>query len=171
MTNQEDKTDNVFSRRATRIVMGVFAWIILVSIGSGVWDILFKPGINSVGQFITGLSSQIDNAVFTTATLDPLPLPSLILTLILSMIPLFFCMLFLHYGFIKLPLEKFMRKKDTKKINENDEQYKKRLIWRIRLASSIGLIFSLLTYFAVSTAYSVLNESILVWRTFHCNIA
>jgi len=169
MTNQDNRTDNNFGRRATRIAMWVLASIILGAIGSGIWDILFKPGISSAGQFITGLSSYLDDAVFTTAALNPLPIPSLIIIILLSMIPLLGCMVFLDIGFIRIPLENFMRKKFAKK-NENEEEYTKRNVRILRFVASFGLIFSILIFFAVKTSITVLNEATLVWRQFYRNI-
>jgi len=86
----KDNSDNE-SRGASRwskLIFGIFVTIILGALGSGLWDILFKPGIGNIGRFITGISHNIDNLVFTTAALDPLPLSGLIIILILTCVPL-----------------------------------------------------------------------------------
>jgi len=170
MTQSNINTDKTRgARRASRIVIGVILAIILGTVGSGLWDLLFKPGIGTCGRYITGISSYIDNAVFTSAALDPLPLSSLIIILLLATTPLLGALYFVFLGFIKIPFEVLMHRKLACS-NETTEAHIRRLRKWLRLTAMLGVLLSVLVFSAGYTAFAVLNEAVLVWRTFNKNI-
>ena len=99
MADQNNKENIKLGQRGLRIIMFTVATILLGAIGSGVWDLIFKPKIGYIGRFFTSMSSNIDNSIFTTAALDPLPIPGIMIILTLVIIPLFFGLLLMFIGF------------------------------------------------------------------------
>jgi len=153
-----------------KIIFGIVGTVFLGAIGSGLWDILFKPGIGSISRFITGLSQSIDDAVFSSAALDPTSLSSLICVYSLSIIPYFLLGFFVVIGFIAKPLmikmEKDINQIKTKAPEKIDNFYNR----RIKISSFVAIIFCFILLFFSITIKSVINESVYVWRIFHKNI-
>jgi hypothetical protein len=171
MTEKDTETGPPKStRRLGRLAIGVLATVLLGAIGSGLWDILFKPGISRFGAYITGLSREIDNAVFTTAALDPLPVSSLVVLLLITAIPLIGAMFFVDRAYIRGPLHAFLDRRLGRKPDEPLQSNLIRVRKVRRIVAFLGIGMCLIVYVAASTAFAVINEAVIVWRAFYRNI-
>ncbi len=155
-----------------RIFAGALLTILLGAIGSGIWDIIFRPSLNRAGSLVTRLSQHADNAVFTTAALNPLPLPSLIILMLIIFIPLVFAINHMMDAFFKFRFEDALDKWHKEKLHATGKQEMKRklrLLYRVlHFFQGIIMISIFLASFA---GFQIVNEAILVWRVFHQNLA
>lgn len=78
------------SWRVAKIILGVIGTVILGALGSGLWEIFFRPSMGVAGDFFISISDFIESSVYTTAALDPTPVSGLITLLCLTQAPLFF---------------------------------------------------------------------------------
>jgi len=85
-----------------KYLFGALGTLILGAIGSGIWEILFRPGLSRVGSFIVSISGKANEAVYQNAALDPTLVASLFLLLLTIYIPMIFAMWFLYKGFFSL---------------------------------------------------------------------
>jgi len=80
-----------------RAVLAVIGAIILGAIGSGLWEMIAKPGLSSLGRLFLTLvtfgSESARNNAYADAALDPTAIPSLVLLLQFSAIP-FYALIF-----------------------------------------------------------------------------
>src|SRR2546427_8335681 len=78
-----EEAESQVSKNRQRIIGAGFATIILGIIGSGLWDMVVKPGVTGFGRFTLSLftlgSVTLRNAAYSSAALDPTPLPALMI--------------------------------------------------------------------------------------------
>ena len=151
---------------ARRVIGGILATLLLGALGSGLWDLLFRPGVYRIGSFLTTISSAADDAVFTTAALDPRPVPILIILLIVSMIPVWVVSWILIELFVKPPVLGRLRPI----IKSDDEAAKQRMRGRLKTLLISGSVVMLGLSFVVQVGYSIANEAVCVWRVFDKNL-
>jgi hypothetical protein len=172
MTQQESVG---VASRAAKVGLGVIGTLVLGAIGSGIWEILFRPGLTHFGNFITSVSAIADRVVYTTAALDPTPVSSLVVLLVLVQIPMFFVMWMVHKGFIQPAVERRMIMQMDKIMEEaashsdSDEYIEKRVRSKIRAIALFGILFGLAFFLLFAFAYTIENRAVLVWRVFHQN--
>lgn len=161
-----------FARQSTRWTLGILGTLLLGAIGSGIWETLFRPGLQQVGSFITRVSQQADAAVFTSAALDPTPVPGLLLLMLLTLIPLFAGAWMLSMGFF-MPWFSSKAGGWYRGIvrSGSREQVRRKLLWRLRILAILGFLLSLLMCGLLYSGFQVANEAVLVWRVFHRNLA
>jgi hypothetical protein len=160
--------DDKVSRRARKIILGLIGTVLLGALGSGLWELLFRPGISRIGSLITQLSSAADAAVFTSAALDPRPVPDLIALLVIVQVPLWFGTFFLVVGYIWPKLQEWLEKRVAH--HKDHEALKQSIFGHLRALSTVGLILAVALFLLALSGYRIANESILVWRDFYRNL-
>src|SRR2546423_480145 len=84
---------NLIQDRRKSVVWAILGAIILGAIGSGLWDMLAKPGLGTVGRLLLNIvtlgSKTIRDAAYSSAALNPTALPSLIFLAVGSFLPLY----------------------------------------------------------------------------------
>lgn len=164
------------SSRIPKVALGVMGALVLSAIGSGLWEIFFRPGLTHFGNFLTSISDMADRAVYTTAALDPTPVPSLVVLLLLVQVPAFFAMFSIHEGFIGPILARRIRGQYEKIISDSETHLDRsayvaeRVKGRIRLFSLLGMLLGLFFFVLFLYAYTIENRAVLVWRVFHQNL-
>lgn len=98
---QADVKREAFGRRPALVVAGT---VLLGIVGSGLWDVVAKPGLGWLGRatlnIITFGSEFVRDAAYVSAALDPTPLSSLVLMVLLVPLPLAFRMFVLSVEFL-----------------------------------------------------------------------
>jgi len=145
-----------------KYLFGALGTLILGAIGSGIWEILFRPGLSRVGSFIVSISGKANEAVYQNAALDPTPIASLFLLLLTIYIPMIFAMWFLYKGFFSL------KKRNNKFVIYDSKKLEKAKI-SLKIVAISGFIFNIIIFSFSVYAFSLENKSVLVWRTFHKN--
>lgn len=153
--NGENNDDRNEPSSISKWIAGILGTIVLGAIGSGLWDLVFKPGFGGFSRWILGLSSVLDDAVFSTAALDPTPLPALIILILFGILPVGLMGTTLGYLFMK-------------KIGKSRKRSPKRRAGNVSVA--LLLAFSLLFCAGSFFAVQVTNNSIFVWRVFQRNL-
>lgn len=172
MGNNRQVEGSNINRNGKGLVVTVVSAIILGAIGSGIWEIMFKPGLSSLGAFFSNMSVDFNNNIFASAALNPQPLPGLILILLFCTIPLFFCSLFLFKGFVQIPLENFFDahfdyRHSTEKLYQAQE---KRFLRLRQLICVVGILTSMFFAMIALKGFALQNEATYVWRVFHKNL-
>jgi hypothetical protein len=172
---QKEKAPFFWLRQAPITIVGV---LILGIIGSTLYDLLVKPGLTSFGRFVLNVvtlgSTTLKNAAYSSAALDPTPISALVLLQ---------AALFL----VTLPatrlLARSLANRDTdeleKKLNDAPKGEKKqkltvelsRLKRKLKIMTLAFWTIFLPTYLALLVAFSVHNQSVIVWRAFNANLA
>ena len=147
-------------------VGGVLVALLLGAIGSGIWDLLFRPGLSRVAGVVTGTWSRADNAVFSSAALDPRSLPDLITLALVAAIPSWFAIWFLMETFLMPVLLRRMKPV----LLGHDDVAKKKVRSRLKLFTLLGAVVMSIMFAFGQVGYSIANESIWVWRVFHRNL-
>jgi len=74
-----------------RIFRALGGAVLLAVVGNGVWDLLARPGLTTVGRavlnFVTFGSNAVKDAAYSSAALDPYPVSALLILLFLVSIP------------------------------------------------------------------------------------
>lgn len=157
----ENPTDvkNIFRRPIWAIVGAIVIGII----GSGLYDLLVKPGISHFGDWffkiISHSSVAIKNAPFSTAALDPTSLPSLIMLFLLGSVPISLLIILIPIKIIRDHIRKKNIKKSEKELKST------------KLKALILYLFNIILLIIVSqTSVSIINKTILIDRIFHANL-
>jgi hypothetical protein len=161
--DQDSSNNKSIFRRPFWAVVGA---ITIGVIGSGLYDLLVKPGISHLGDWFFNIVSHwsvtIKDAPFGSAALDPTSLPSLIIIFLMGSIPIYLFSVILFIVPMKAIKEKLKKKVLTKK---------KRPSKTLKIASSIAAIVNIVCILLViQTALSVLNKSIFIHRVFYSNL-
>jgi hypothetical protein len=150
------------SKRSRRLIFIIIGTIVLGAIGSGVWDVLAKPGLSAASRFALNLvtlgSGTVKDAAYSSAALDPYPLPSLIVILILTWLPLWPFATALGFR-----MGRFVA---------NRQQQDKRI--HRRLESLITAAYVLVTIAVLAYAFvftQIINQAILIRRVFYADLA
>lgn len=164
------------NRKAPSTILGL---VLLTVVGSVVYDMLVRPGLSSATRFILSIitfgSATIRDSAYASAAMDPTPLTSLIL--LLAMVS----------GVVSLVIVSWMPRsrrraaitalEDSLELvttaEERQEVIRKPHAAYCRVyRSDIALrIFSTIGVLVIAVAFMVHNQSVLIWRTFHSNIA
>jgi len=158
--------------------------IVLGTIGSGVWDIIAKPGLSRIARSalstVTLGSARIRDGAYASAALDASPLTSLVLLFLVSCLPLFLIIWFVHTTYLepklrestRVAIEELEAKADSKA--ELLTQLAIRmdtLRQRMRRIAASGILMSLILLALALTATGVINQAIAVRRVFFANLA
>ncbi len=116
---------------AQRVTFSILGAILLGAIGSGVWEVIAKPGLSRTGRFFLSLftlgSTKLRDASYASAALDPTPLPALlVLFVIVPMFPAF-----LLGVFLRAKVEQGRRYREIRGARKNIEDFEN-LIDKIR---------------------------------------
>jgi hypothetical protein len=169
---QEPSPTNAETRNFRRLAGTVVATIFLGAVGSGIWEIMFRPGLSTAGALLASISTRFEQEIYSTAALDPTPVPGLILLLMLCLLPLFVATSFFMLAFVE-PVIARMVAKSTKKMLEgvSTREHRNRMLNRRRkgvalLGMMVMGVFGTLTY----VGFALQNEATMVWRTFNANL-
>jgi hypothetical protein len=173
-------------RRTPWAVAGV---IVLGAMGSGLWDLIAKPGLSHFGRFVLNVvtlgSQSARNAAYLSAALDPTPLSSLFIIHLLVMVPIF-PVIFVFLAEFVLPLVSGRLKREVEGVMNDDENKKeeekrsqvdvifkgrRRHLYLVRRAAAVlTILFSLALFGMGYVASKVINQSVLIWRVFNANV-
>jgi hypothetical protein len=158
-------------------------------IGSAIWDFVAKPGLTTLSRVVLNTltfgSQSVKDQAYANAALDPAPLPSLLLIIFLTVIPLLVALRMAlteyyqpylrsirmkRYAPLKARAQQDLSDEEKIKLAENllalDNSMKRR---RRHLANEVIAIGTVTWLFFV-TGTMVLNQSILIKRTFEANL-
>jgi hypothetical protein len=136
-------------------------------VGSGLWELLFRPGFFGVSSWLTRTWTTFDNTVFSEAALDPRPIPGLLLILLVAQVPLWIATGVFVTDFLSPRLRRILEGLDVQTAQGTIHRLERT---NHRLAWTAIAIFCLLYAFAL-LGYSIANNAVLVWRYFHKNLA
>lgn len=157
-----------------KLALGIVGTLVLGAIGSGIWEVLFRPGLSRIGEYLISISEKADHTVYQSAALDPTPIPSLILLLFIAQIPVLVMAWFITTGFFRPRLVKRPRRLDAHSqgdvSTDAGSSIRRALLSKIRkmaaLGATVALLAALLGYFTLSIS----NSAVFVWRVFHQNL-
>ena len=156
----ENKGDGQ-SRQWRRILLAIFGAIVVGAVGSGVWDVVAKPGLSSAANLLLRIlasgSDKIRDLPYSMAALNPYSLPSLLLFLACASAPAYAC----GRATISLLPDRLYMKLFL------DEE-----VWRRRQRQLAGVLFLYgFVLIAVGfTSLSILNRAIAVRRIYDANM-
>lgn len=148
----------VLALRWRSLITTVIGTLLLGAAGSGLWDILFKPGLGKIGRVILYLitfgSKTLKNYAYESAALDPTPLASLVLILLLVSfvpLPLFFIGFKIGKWRVERKIEKLIRKAGRK-------------------LDYVMITMLLILVLITLTASLILNQAVLISRVFRADL-
>jgi hypothetical protein len=162
-----DPTQELLKSTPTKwkIAIAVVISLFLGAIGSGIWDLLFAPGLSMAGGFISRFWSRADDSIFTLAASDPRALPGLVMLLGFAATPL---MLAVLYAADILTDKPFLPK-------SSDAVGLQRELTRLRSKRQYLrwgiLIVTLITWFGLRTITNIMADATFAWHAFHQNLA
>jgi len=180
MTENNEDSKSSLLKKAPWAIIGA---IIIGMLGSGLWDLLAKPGLTYLGRFFLNLitlgSKTIQDSAYAMAGLDPTPISSL---LIITIIPFFILNFFLN-DFLDLFVGPILDKKFDKRFEKEKEiildesvdnckkteilsKYKK----TAKQLKSIKMGTLLLIFLAAYLSSQIINQSVVIWRVFNANV-
>jgi hypothetical protein len=155
-----------------RAALGVFATLFLGAVGSGIWEVLFRPGLSLFGDFLSSASASFESSVYSMAALDPQPLPGLMLLLVLSILPLMVSILFFMETFVRPPLDRIIKshiERSTRGVEDRLEI--KRIVHRKRWAAGgMGIIVMGVFGAVTLVGFTQQNEATKIWRIYQSNL-
>lgn len=172
----EGGRSEVTSSRVAKLALGLIGTLVLGAMGSGLWEIVFRPGLTRFGDFLISLSTSANSAVYTTAALDPTPVPGLVVLLLLVQIPALMAMWFIHLGFVKPLIERRLEadferiRSEAADLPDSDDIVARNLRRRLRIAACVGAAVMLLFSSVTIYAYTIENKAVIIWRVFHQNL-
>lgn len=169
-----------------RIVITVLSTVFLGAIGSGLWELMFRPGLSTLGTFLGSWSVWVDHQIYTSAALDPRPVPSLVGLLLLCALPLALSTIFFAVGFVLVPLDKWLDRQfdqmvERRKVNlagqqtddgEPDHEIVVKHVagrW-LRYVGGLGCLLTGVIGSLAFTVFTITNDATVVWRSFHANL-
>lgn len=181
--------------RWKRVLSGVLLVIVLGVVANGIWDVVAKPGLTRCGRVcldtITLGSEAIKDATYSSAALNPNPIPSLVLFVLLSTLPPCFLAWLLLDWLVKPTVVKrvglkeaekeiaaISRAADSDEARGRSEKLQGRLLATARrlrrLLRMLRFLLAILLVFVCVASYlfqSVANEAIAIWRVFNANVS
>jgi hypothetical protein len=187
-TKEKSPRPSKHSNKVRGALLTALGAVMLGALGSGLWDILAKPGLSRLGRFFLGLitlgSERVRDAAYTSAALDPSPLPPLLLLIVVSIIPLIaaFMMGFMEFGMS--PIIRWLDKPSTNPALGDDKNHTEKgeesRTWReaqkirrfkIRRRLSIFfIIYCCIFFLIIFVGVSIVNQAIVIKRVFDANI-
>ena len=168
---QETVPTQIETRPFRRLAGTIVATIFLGAVGSGIWELMFRPGLSTAGALLASISTRFESEVYSTAALDPTPVPGLILLLMVCSLPFLAAIMLLMVAFVD-PVIVRMVAKSKKKMLEGatTKEHRFRLLSRRRKAVALIAATMLFGFGAISyVGYTLENEATIVWRTFNAN--
>lgn len=163
-------TENSVQEKNPRVrnwILGILGTLILGAAGSGLWDLLAKPGLTWVGRSILNVltlgSDAIRDSAYQDAALDPSALPSLLITF-----SVYSVLLGIVFGYA------FAALSDKIKRNDLDTDRPDTRIPLIRRRSRGRYISAAIVGAALTSLWITqlrINQSVLIWRVFTANLA
>ena len=162
-----------------KTILGTIALTLLFGIlSSALWDLLFKPGITEFGRILLSIatfgSTTIKDFAYASAALDPTPIPALLVVVLASWAPIFIIALLIGTMHGRRSADKAFE--DAKKVTAGDfEKLKEVMEARITrfqrlLKWIVGVSLIIVSTISITTS-TVLNQSVVVWQTFHADLA
>ena len=172
--------------------------ILIGAIGSGVWDIVAKPGLSKLGRLVLTIitfgSESVKDSAYASAAMDPTPLSSLVVLSIVTTIPLaltaltFYALITARRSPPKTPpinrqgasggnLDESKDKTPQEEVSDLEvrlhklEQEVVRSYLRLKRFAIITIVFFLLTYVTAQVGLAILNQAVLIRRVFTTNLA
>jgi hypothetical protein len=161
-------TDEKQKMKISKIAAGIIGTVLLGAIGSGIWDIVFRPGYDRLGHFVTDISQSAEDAAYLSAALDPTPIPNLIILFLIAQIPLWIALIVFLETFAKTTILSKLDRWSKKKGSEKEA--KRKLAFRRSLAGGL-IVFSLLFFMATRIGFSIANQATWIWRVHNTNMA
>jgi hypothetical protein len=174
------------SRKLAVAAGAAVATIVLGAIGSGVWDLVGKPGVTRFSHAfmwaITAGSVRLRNAPYSAASLDPTPLPSLLLLYLASQLPVLFLSMFLsRYPAKRItrPLERHSDQvkalTDNPTVNDEQKRFAMEQLWlRIRrwntAVHTLSIVLLVGLVVLSGTSYSLVSQAVLIWRVYRADM-
>jgi len=147
----------------------VLATLLLGAAGSGLWDMLFKPGLGRLGRLFLSMttlgSHRIRDLAYESAALNPTPVAGLVGIAVLAWAP--FVILAFVLG---VRTSRSQRRESLTGDALGTGQRLARLISSERRASRVITVAMILVGVSTFTAGSVLNQAVLIWRVFNANL-
>jgi hypothetical protein len=118
------------------------------------------------------MSSRFEGEVYSSAALDPTPLPGLILLLMLCLVPLLFATTFFMVGFVEPVMQRMIIKSAKKMLDGvSDRAHRVHLLERKRKGVALSgvvvmVLFGVLTF----VGFTLQNNATKVWRAFNANL-
>ena len=158
INHEEGSNHGVFFRNTLGFIL---TSIFLGVVGSGLWDILFRPGFGWLSQTLfeafTFGSESLQDLSYESAALDPRPLPSLLLLL--------FSPAVFSGVFLGLVMRRMRRTREILTGEKNQPNLR-----RVQILGYFLLGFFTTLAFIGVFSVSVVNKSVAVWRIFHTNL-
>lgn len=175
-----------------RWVIGLLGAVLIGAIGSGVWEMVVRPGLSGIARgvltVLTFGSNTLRDAAYSTAALGAESLPALMLLYALALVPL---LVMVRVGFRSFVGPRLDRKLDAEDAEAHKEIWRKagseeeanlaidelranttaklrRSIWWLEAAAMVLLGFAALQIYL---SFSVLNQAVLIQRVFFANLA
>jgi hypothetical protein len=161
-----------------KTVLGTLVFTLLLGvISSGLWDLLFKPGLTEFGRLLLTIatlgSETIRDFAYASAALNPTPLPALVGVLFASWLPLIVASVLIGKFFGRRTADKSLQKIEGDASGDASrlmELLNSRIRSLERLLNWLTWIFLFIFGGISLTAGSVLNQSVAIWRIFHANL-
>jgi hypothetical protein len=148
--------------------------LIVGALGSGLWDMVFRPGLSGVGRFLLSLatlgSQRLRDSAYDSAALDPRPIADLLTLLTISAIPLWLLgtLWGIRSGRSRARRDRAREDGATDKEIAALRERRARASRRRFLFLNAALV---ILYGYMSVVAAVNNQSVLIWRQFHANLA
>lgn len=173
--NKTKDTQPFWLRQTSITIVGV---LLLTLVGSTLYDLLVRPGLTSFGRLILDVvtfgSTTLRDAAYSSAALDPTPVTAILLlqvVLVFAVLP----------GLIVVSraMEARRDKAIEKKFDEAPDGEVKTLL-ESELERSRGIerrmtilfwVIFIPWFAAILVGGTVHNQSVLIWRVFHADIA
>lgn len=173
--NRDENTQK--AKFATAFKVTIVA-ILIGAIGSGVWDLIAKPGLSKFGNLFLTIftlgSNKIRDYAYSAAASDPSPIAPLIILFCFSFLPIFLALYVWKNEFADEIYESRFEKKyygwNEEEILKDLEINIKKNSKHIRRISLLLISSSLLLFVYGQVGMSVLNQGVYISRAFKTNI-
>lgn len=177
----EKKSDDakpLWLKQAPITIVGV---LVLGIVGSTLYDLLVKPGLTSAGRqildAITFGSVTLKNAAYSSAAIDPTPVTSLVLLQAALAVATLPAIGLVVQSIVKREID-VLKRMSNEENNLGNSEIKQRLeLKQNQIAKKLRVLVWLFWLIflpwisVVLVAFSVHNQSVLVWRAFNANMA
>jgi hypothetical protein len=188
-------SDGAFGLSRGRLVVTAFSTVLLGAVGSGIWELVARPGLTTVSTAIIKMLSLVSKSfrdnLYESAALDPTPIPPLIFLMLVPFSVLFISLLITVKDFQRgvagrdgyqnsrysvIRRDKGVPDKGGKgvpgqkyAVREHLEGFNKTRR-RIRGTSALFVCIQLVVVVYAFGAFAVINQAVFVRRTFLANM-